>query len=336
MKIAIVSTVYKATPPQGYGGIERVVYFLAEELIRRGNEVVLFGLPGSFCSGKTVEVDGYSPSNMPSGIKKKSDQISEEFLYLAMKEYLDSNPVDVIHDWSFHNLYVLRHTDKFPFVVSTCVPNFPDYDRPNLVASSKAHAALYGRSTKYVRYGLNLDDYQYSYNKKDYFIHIAKIAKYKGQHIAALAFRNSKEKLQIAGNIEDHLYYLMVLKPLLCLLQNVSYIGEIIGINDYLCGAKALIQTPRWFDAFPLVVLEAFASGTPVISFAEGGVPEQIIHGFNGYLCMDKGDIITAVNNISQIKPQDCRTYAEENFSVRRMANDYMELYERVISGETW
>lgn len=336
MKIAIVSTVYKATPPQGYGGIERVVYFLTEELIRQGNEVVLFGLPGSYCSGKTIEVYGYSLSKMPSGIKKTTDEISEEFLYKAMKEYLDSNPVDVIHDWSFQNTFVLRHPEAYPFVISTCVPHFHGYSRPNLVACSRAHASLCGGSTKYIHYGLNLSDYKYSFSKKDFFIHIAKIAKYKGQHLAALAFKKTNEKLKIAGNIEDPLYYWMVLKPLLCCLRNVSYLGEIQEINDYLCGAKALIQTPRWFDAFPLVILEAFASGTPVISFSEGGVPEQIIHGFNGYLCKEKDDIIAAVNNISQINLKDCRAYAEEYFSVRRMANEYMELYEKVLSGETW
>jgi hypothetical protein len=336
MKIAIVSSIFKTTPPQGYGGIERVVYFLTEELIKQGNEVVLFGLPGSYCSGKTVEVNGYNPSKMPSGIKKKSEEIPEEFLYMAIKDYLDSNPVDVIHDWSFQNIFVLRHPEAYPFVISTCVPHFPGYKRPNLVACSKAHATLCGGSTKYIHYGLNLSDYKYSFSKKDYFIHIAKIAKYKSQHMAALAFRKTKEKLQIAGNVEDFFYYWMVLKPLLCCLPNVSYLGEIQGINNYLCGAKALIQTPRWFDALPLVILEAFASGTPVISFSEGGIPEQVINGLNGYLCKDTDDIISAVNNISQIKPQDCRAYAEEYFPVRRMANEYMELYKRAIDNETW
>lgn len=336
MKIAIISTVFKPTPPKGYGGIERVVFFLTEELIRQGNEVVLFGLPGSCCSCETIEVQGYYPARMPSGIKKKSDEVSEELLYKAMKEYLESNPVDVIHDWSFQNLFVQRHPEKFPFIISTCVPHFPDYARSNLVACSNAHSKLCGESTRYVYYGLNLDEYKFNYSKKDYFIHIAKIARYKGQHFAVKAFVKSKEKLQIAGNIEDRLYFWTILRPFICCTPNITYIGEIKGINDHLCNAKALIQTPRWFDAFPLVILEAFASGTPVIAFSEGGIPEQVVNGLNGYLCKNTDDIISAVNNISQIKPQDCRAYAEEYFSVKRMANEYMELYNRVIDGETW
>jgi len=336
MRIAVVSTVYKATPPVGYGGIERIVYALVEQLVRDGHDVTLFAVPGSHCSGKTVEVEGHDYLRAPSCIINKSDMISEEPLYVTMKEYLSDNPVDVIHDWSFQNLFVLRHPEVFPFIISTCFPPLSDYKRPNLVACSNAHAVLCGGSTKYIHYGLNLNEYKFSYSKKDYFIHIAKIAKHKGQHLAVMAFRKTRERLEIAGNIENALYYRLIIKPLLWISPNVSYLGEIQGTNDSLCGARALIQTPRWFDAFPLVILEAFASGTPVISFPEGGIPEQIINGLNGYLCKDTDEIISAVNNISQIKPQDCRSYAEEYFSVSRMSKEYTVLYNRVIDGESW
>ncbi|HEY3277430.1 MAG TPA: glycosyltransferase family 4 protein [Syntrophorhabdaceae bacterium] len=335
MKIAVVSIVFKKTPPDGYGGIERVVYTLVEGLVKAGHDVTLFAIPGSYCSGKTVEVPGYDPSKAPSGIRRPSDVISEEPLCAAMEEYLRANPVDVIHDWSFQNLFVLRHPE-IPSVISTCIPPAPDYRRQNLVACSAAHARQCGGATRYVQYGLELDKYDYSYDKKDYFIHISKIARYKAQHLAALAFRRIPEKLLIAGNIEDKLYYHTVLKPLLWFSPNVSYIGEIQGTNKYLRDARALIQTPRWFDAFPLVVLEAFASGTPVIGFAEGGVPEQIVHGVNGFLCNSVESLRSAVGRIDEVRPQDCRAYAEEHFSDARMARDYVELYTRVMDGEVW
>lgn len=336
MKIAVISTLYKVTPPSGYGGIERVVYNLTEQLIKDGHDVVLFGLPGSYCSAKTIEVGYDGSQNTPSGINKKSDVVSEEPLYIKMKEYLRDNPVDIIHDWSFQNLYVLRHPESFPFIISTCIPPFAGYKRPNLIASSKAHAGLFSGSTRYVYYGLNLNEYRYNYSKKEHFIHIAKIARYKGQHLAIGAFRRTSEKLRIAGNIEDRLYYSLLLRPLIFFTPNVSYIGEISNVNDFLCEARALIQTPRWFDAFPFVILEAFASGTPVISFPEGGIPEQIVHGLNGFLCKDVKDMIEAIKHISSIRPEDCRAYAEEYFSAERMARDYMELYKRAIEGETW
>jgi len=336
MRIAIISTSYKSTPPVGYGGIERVVYTLVEQLVRDGHEVTLFGASGSYCSGRTVEVSAYDPSMAPSGVWKASDVISEEFLYEAVSEYLKSHPVDVIHDWSFQNLFVLRHPERFPFVISTCVPPGPEYRRPNLVASSCAHAALFGKFTRFVHYGLDLEKWSYSYSKKRHFIHISKIARYKGQHWAIKAARKVGRKLILAGNIEDRLYYYSIIKPLLWISPTVKYIGEIQGTNRHLQEASALIQTPLWFDAFPLVILESLASGTPVISFSEGGITEQIANGVNGFICNTPDDLECAMRNIDEINPRDCRAYAEKHFSAQRMANDYVSLYQRVIEGDKW
>ncbi len=336
MRIAIVSTIYKRTPPNGYGGIERIVYTLTEQLIKDGHEVTLFATPGSYCSGKTIEVKGYDPSKAPSCIIKKTDKISEEPLYLAMKEYLMNHPVDIIHDWSFDNLFVLRHPERFPFVITTCIPNPPGYKRPNLVTVSRIHAKILGGKTKNVHTGIDLDNWPYSYKKNEHFVHIAKIAKYKAQHLAIFAARKSDKKLIIAGNIENQRYFNFIIKPLLWISPKIKYIGEIKRASDYLCNATALIQTPKWFDTFPYVILESLASATPVISFAEGGVPEQIEHGVNGFLCKTLDDLIEAMERIHEIKPENCRAYAEEHFSVKRMARDYYEIYQSVIEGETW
>jgi len=336
VRIAVVSTVFKKTPPAGYGGIERVVHTFVQELVREGHEVTLFATPGSSCAGTTVEVSGYDPARAPSGIRKPSDALSEEPLYRAMQEYLAAHPVDVIHDWSFQNLFVLRHPDAFPFVISTCIPPAPAYARPRLVACSKAHAALCGATTRYVHYGLNLAEYEFSYTKQEHFIHIAKIARYKGQHLAMLACRKLGLPLHLAGNIEEPSYFYLVIKPLLWLSPATAYLGEIHGPNRYLKDAACLIQTPRWFDAFPYVILEAFASGTPVVAFSEGGIPEQLRNGVNGVLCRSPADLPEALEQVRAVRPQDCRAYAEEYFTVRRMVADYLELYRGAMDGEQW
>jgi glycosyltransferase involved in cell wall biosynthesis len=226
MRIVIISTSYKATPPVGYGGIERVVHTLVEQLVRDGHDAVLFGAPGSHCSGRTVEVSAYDPSKSPSGVWKASDVISEEPLYETVSEYLKSHSVDVIHDWSFQNLFVLRHPERFPFVISTCVPPGPEYRRPNLVACSNAHAKLFGESTRFVHYGLDLKRWGYNYSKEEHFIHISKIARYKGQHLAIKAARKTGKRLVLAGNIEDRLYYYSIVKPLLWISPTVKYITD--------------------------------------------------------------------------------------------------------------
>jgi len=336
MRIALVSVPYGRTPPIGYGGIERVVYTLAEQLVKMGHRITLFATPGSYCSGKTIEVGGYDPSKAPSGVHKKSGFLTEEPLYEAMRNHLKQHPVDVIHDWSFQNLFVLRHPKQYPFLISTCVPPAEGYKRPNLVACSKAHAGLYNQKTRHVHYGLDLNQWAWQDRKKDHFIHISKIARYKAQHVAVRAARRTGSLLDIAGNIEGTLYYYLFLKPLIGISRGVRYIGEIRGTNYHMKEAKALIQTPKWFDAFPLVVLEAFASGTPVIGLKAGGIAEQIIEGVNGFLCKGVDDMCRAMMRIDDLSPAACRHYAEKHFSADRMARDYIHLYEEAIDGKFW
>ena len=336
MRIAMISTVYHATPPTGYGGIERVVYRLTEELVRQGHEVTLFGAKGSRCSGKTVVLDSYDPSQAPSGIRKGSDIINEEAMYESMKVYLEKNPVDIIHDFTFQNLYVLRHPQSFPFIISTCVPPTKGYVRPNLVACSQAHAQHCGPKTKFVHYGLNMDEFPAEFNKTTPMIHISKIASYKAQHLAIDAARKLKAQLWVAGNIEEKAYYYTQILPRLFISPTVKYIGEIQGTTAHLKTAKALIQTPQWFDAFPLVVLESLACGTPVIGLKMGGLPEQIKNGVNGFLCDTPQDLKQAMKEIDSIKPQDCRSYAEKHFNITRMAKDYIDLYDQSRKGVSW
>lgn len=336
MRIAVLSTVYKATPPVGYGGIERVVHTLLEQLVREGHDVTLFGTAGSHCSGRTIALAEYDPKRAPSGITSQADVISEEPLYNAVARYLASNPVDVIHDWSFENLFVRRHPEQVPFVISTCIPPAPGYQRPQLVACSAAHARQIGGNTRFVHYGLRLDEWKYSYEKTREAVHIAKIARYKGQHESILAAVRAGRPLAIAGNVEGKRYYGFCVRPLLTLAPRVRYIGELRNTNQALLHAACLVQTPRWFDAFPLVVLEALASATPVVAYDTGGLGEQIINGVNGFLCTGIADLASRLSEIENIRPQNCRAYAEEHFTVSRMAREYLSLYQQVRDGETW
>jgi glycosyltransferase involved in cell wall biosynthesis len=332
----MVSSVYASTPPSGYGGIQRVVHALTQELIRQGHDVVLMAPPGSWCDGRTISVTAYDPSRPWTPIRRISDMLSEEALYEAMREFLAAERVDIVHDWSFHNLFALRHPDRVPFVISTSIPPPPGYNRPNLVACSAAHAALCGGATRFVHYGLPLDEWPVTLKKGHEIVHIAKIARYKGQHLAIAAALRTGRALTLAGNVEDHVYHRWVIRPLLCLASRVQYIGEIAGTREHLRTAAALVQTPRWFDALPLVVLEALASATPVIALAEGGIPEQIVHGETGFLCRSLGDLIDAFERLMEIDPARCRAHAEEHFAAPLMAKRYVELYERAIDGERW
>lgn len=336
MRILLVSSVYGSTPPSGYGGIQRVVHDLAEELVRLGQDVILVAPPGSRCSGRTIEVPAYDPARPWRPIRTAADLLSEEPLYQALRELLGDTRVDVIHDWSFQNLFVRRHPEEFPFVVSTCIPAAPDYQSRNLVASCRAHASLFGPGTRFVRYGLPLERWAFSAEKTDPPVHIAKIARFKGQHLALLAALRAGQPLVLAGNVEDALYHRAVIRPLLWISPKAQYVGEIRGTQEHLLRARALVQTPRWFEAFPLVVLEALACGTPVIALAEGGLPEQVLHGETGFLCKGVADLSEAFARLPEIRPARCRAWAQEQFSARRMALEYLELYRAARDGDTW
>ena len=337
MRIAVLSTVYKATPPVGYGGIERVVHTFTEALIRAGHDVTLFGAAGSRCSGHTVELTAYDSSVAPSGINSRHDVISEETLYDAVCAEHAREAFDIIHDWSFENLFVKRHPERAPFVISTCIPPAPSYSRPNLVACSAAHASQVGGTTRFVHYGLNLADWQHGVRKTKELVHISKIARYKAQHEAIRAARRARRPLAVVGNIESKVYYWTRVKPALVRAgSSVRYLGETRDTNAILRSAAALVQTPRWFDAFPLIVLESLASGTPVIAYATGGLPEQIVDGLTGFLCRDEDELTTRMGDIDGIRPANCRAYAEEHFAVERMVSDYEALYAAARDGERW
>lgn len=336
LRIAVVSSVYKRTPPVGYGGIERVVHSLTEELVAQGHEVTLFATKGSFCSGFTVELDGYEPDKAPSGVRAAEAFLSEEVLYEEMVRRITPAKFDVVHDFSFGNLFVTRHPERVPFIISSCTPPAPSAAPPNVVASCERHAQLFGPRARYVRYGLDLSKWPTCFDKQHHLVHIAKIAPYKGQHEAVIAATLAGRELRIVGNVEHQLYDKLVLKPLIFLSPQASYSGETDSTSRELLPAAALVQTPKWFDAFPLVVLEAMASGTPVIAYREGGVREQIEHGVNGLLCDNPLQMVEMMKRVDEIDPRACREYAERHFSVARMAEEYCRLYAVVIDGKTW
>ena len=336
LRIAVVSTVYKRTPPTGYGGIERVVSTLVEELVARGHHVTLFATPGSHCSGEVVEVSGYDTESAPSGRVSAETVLSEEPLYEAMAERMRTDRFDVIHDFSFDNLFVSRHPDHTPFVVSICIPVDARQPKRNRVGCSRAHAQSIGPGTRFVRYGIDVARWPVCYDKQRHFVQIAKIAPYKGQHEGLLAAALARREIHIVGNVEHWLYHRMVVSPLVHAVPRASYLGETAQTRDVLLPAAALIQTPKWFDAYPLIVLEAMACGTPVISYGAGGVPEQIEHGVTGFLCHGVRDLARMMRRVEELDPRACRAHAEKSFSVTRMADEYCGLYGEVMAGAGW
>ncbi len=331
MRIAVVSTINLPTPPVGYGGIERLVHTFVEELIRQGHEVTMFAREGSSCSARTI---GVPVQGQTSGGRVR---LSEEALHKALGEFVAAERPDVVHDWSLDNLFVNRSPDAVPFVVSTCVPQPASYAQRNVVAASAAHAAtLKGGQVPFVRFGVDVDRMEYSPNGGRRLVHVAKIARYKAQHLSMLAAALARMPLDVVGNVEGQRYAKYVVQPLGTLLPWVRLTGESLDVDATLRGALALVQTPRWFETFPLVSLQSLAAGTPVVTLGTGGLPEQIEQGVNGFVAQGISDLVGYLGRVHEISRQACRDIAMERFHVRRMAQEYTQVYQRVRDGETW
>lgn len=316
--------------------MQRVVHALVEALVALGQDVTLMAPRGSHCSGRTIELDEYGSFHHFHQISRRLSFLSEEPLYEAIRNYVREEQVDVIHDWSFFHHYSCRHPDGVPSIASVCTPLPPQFQRFNVVACSLAHSRQCRVPGHFVHYGIDMQGWEFSAEKTRHLIHIARIARHKGQHIAIRLARATGREVLIAGNVEDVLYHNFVVRPLCALTPNARLVGELRGTNEHLVQAAALLQTPREFDPAPFVIIESLASGTPVISLDSGGIKELIVQGETGFVAPGLSGLVEAVARLDEVRPEICRDYAQQHFTSRRMAEQYLDYYHRVADGERW
>ena len=134
---------------------------------------------------------------------------------------------------------------------------------------------------------------------------------------------------------EEHRYYHEVVEPLLG--DDAIYLGTIGGIRklDLLAEAEALINPILWPEPFGLVMIEALATGTPVLAFPEGAAPEIVDHGVTGFLCDDEVDMIEHLAEISSLDRRACRRAVEQRFTIDRMVDDHVDLYRRLLAEQS-
>jgi glycosyltransferase involved in cell wall biosynthesis len=331
MKIAQVAPVYERVPPKRYGGIERLVSYLTEELVRQGHEVTLFASGDSITTGDLV-------SCCPKAIRDFESWVDPIALHALQLNQVFEREFEIVH---FHIEYL-----AFPFTrtlgrltLTTLHGPLPDMpalfhafrDVP-LVSVSNSQRAPFPLANwrKTIYHGLPDALYGFHSEPGRYLAFLGRIAPEKRCDRAIAIAKHSGIPLKIAAKIDpyDQAYFDAKIRPLLD-DPVVEFIGEIgeHEKNEFLGNAMALLFPIEWEEPFGLVMIEALACGTPVIAYRHGSVPEIIQDGITGFVVDNFDAAVHAVQRIASISRYDCREAFETRFTVARMAQAYLSVY---------
>ncbi|MAU16565.1 MAG: glycosyl transferase [Muricauda sp.] len=336
MKIAQISPLYESVPPKLYGGTERVVSYLTEELVRQGHDVTLFASGDSQTNARLV-----SPTESALRLRDVKDPLAHHIAHL--QEVVErSNEFDVMH---FHTDYLhfpIAHLLKTPSLTTLhgrldlpdLVYVYKKFKNHPLVSISNAQRKGLPLPVNWigtVYHGLPTDLYKPGKGDGDYLAFIGRISPEKRPDRAIQIAKEAGIKIKMAAKIDkaDEGYYEKEIKPLLE-QPHVEFIGE-IGEDrkgEFLGQAKALLFPIDWPEPFGMVMIEAMACGTPVIAFGHGSVPEVIDNGKTGFVVHSIKESLQAIDNLDQLDRDQVRSLFEKRFSVEVMTRNYLRLYE--------
>jgi glycosyltransferase involved in cell wall biosynthesis len=341
MKIAQIAPLYEAVPPKLYGGTERVVHYLTEELVHLGHDIILFA---SGDSKTSAELNAIVPKSLR--LNKCEDSLAPHILQI--EEVIDrAKEFDVIH---FHTDYL-----NFPFTNKLEVPHVttlhgklsiaelkPLYERfrhQPVISISHSQRKPLPRANWVgnVHHGLPCNLFKPGKGEGGYLAYLGRVSPEKGLESAISIATAAGLPLKVAAKIDkaDEEYYEEHIRELFE-HQLVEYIGEINERQKqkFLGNAMALLFPINWEEPFGMVLIEAMACATPVIAFNKGSVPEIIENGQNGFIVSTRKKAIKALDQLHKLDRKTVRHLFEEKFSSVRMANDYVKIYEK-LTGKT-
>jgi glycosyltransferase involved in cell wall biosynthesis len=340
LKIAQIAPLYESVPPVTYGGTERVVSYLTEELVAQGQDVTLFASGDSQTSAKLVP-------GSPRSLRLSGNSIDHLAHHIAMlDDVMRMAPeFDVIH---FHIDYM-----HFPLSRYCALPSLTTLhgrlDLPDLLPVYKKFpdAPLVSISLSQrkpmprvnwvgnISHGLPMDLLTFQPNAGDYLAFLGRISPEKRVDRAIEIARRAGMPLKIAAKIDkaDREYYESTIKPLMR-DPNVEFIGEIgeHEKSEFLGNAYAYLFPIDWPEPFGLTMIEAMACGTPTIAFNCGSVKEVMQEGLTGFIVEDMDQAVAAVAKISTIERTACRNIFEKRYTAARMAEEYVGIYQSMAT----
>lgn len=342
MRIAMLAPLYESVPPTQYGGTERVVYYLLEELVARGHDVTLFASGGTRTSARLVEV---CPKPLEL-MARLTDPMGYHLLQLGMA-FERAGDFDLIHSHCDFRAFPFSRLTSVP-VLNTCHNRL---DSPELQALARAYpeAAVTALSRNHQRQlpgarwmgvchnGIPVEKFPFSPRHGEYLAFVGRLSPEKGPVAAIEAARRFGLPLKIAAKINcwEKSYFETEIKPRLD-PPNVEFVGQLDenAKREFLAGASALLFPISWPEPFGMVMIEAMAAGTPVLAYPVGSAPEVVDPGVTGYLCRDVDELASRIADATVLDRAACRARAAERFSSSVMADAYETAYRRLLAGD--
>ena len=344
MRIAMVAPLIESVPPALYGGTERVVHWITEELVALGHDVTLFASGDSQTSAKLEP-------GWPRALRLDGAVRDANALHMAMLENVRrrTDEFDFLHFHLDYYPFSLFARQSTPFVTTLHgrldlpehQPVFDTFSDVPVISISNAQRRPLPQAhwVRTVHHGLPEKMLMPQPVTPSYFAFLGRIAPEKRVDRAIHVAEHCGVPLKIAAKVDraDRDYYEEEIKPLLNRARNVEYIGE-IGDKEkaaFLSGAIALLVPIDWPEPFGLVMIEAMACGCPVIAYNRGSVPEIIEDGVTGFIVEDEEGAIGAVDRLAHISRAKVRERFEQRFTARRMALDYLAAYRGLMDHGT-
>lgn len=344
MRIAILSPLYESVPPILYGGTERVVSYLTEELVRAGHDVTLFASGDSKTKARLIPACQKSLRLD----QKCLDPLAHHFL--LMEEVIRrQKDFDIIHSnvgyiglaFGRRISVAIVETLHGRLDIKEVIRVFREYREFPLVSISNAQRApapdIGWIATVY--HGIPEALYSLNETRGEYIVFVGRISPEKKVDSAIEIALKSAIPLKIAAKVDaiDREYFQQVIRPMLKNNPLVEYLGELTDKekNTLLGSAMALVHPVDWPEPFGLAMIEAMACGVPVVARKRGSIPEVVDHGKTGFIFEEDDEAVFYLkNHVSSLSKRLCREHFEKRYSSARMARDYLDVYNTLLKGK--
>ena len=364
LKIAQVTNLLESIPPRHKAGLEQMVYYLTEELVKAGHDVTVFGTADSQTSAKLVPIWPVGLTNDPQTVIRDPQTFA---VWAVSEAFSHADEFDIIHDHTYHIAGHFAGSIKTPVVTTMHHPvefnsllaQLPDshaeyirhFDKNHY---TKAHTVVVSnfqkqrmeaemqRSATVIHNGIPVNEWsEWKEKQGDYLAFLGYISGPKGAAEAIAATLKTDEKLLIAGPVDlhDHAsqeYFKEKIEPFLE-HPNIEWVGPLNKQEkqSFLASAKATLMPIQWDEPFGLVAFESMIMGTPVIAWIRASMPEIIQDGVNGFLVNSIDEMADRIKRVNELSRQSARNRVVENFSADKMAQSYIDLYYQIVESHT-